>query len=123
MAATSAITIKNNAASDVTFTPSIQVKDGYEYRDTSHNITLAAPRTMLVTHRMVGPASASNDLHILRFTQVRLNETSQVRTAYIEVKISVPKDGPTATDVSDEGAFVRNFLTDANLTKILQGQY
>ena len=123
MAATAAITIKNNAASDVTFTPSVQVKDGYEYRDISHNNTLAAPRTMLVTHRMVGPASASNDLHILRFTQVRLNETSQVRTAYIEVKISVPKDGPTATDVSDEGAFVRNFLTDANLTKILQGQY
>ena len=123
MAATAAITIKNNAASDVIFTPSIQVKDGYEYRDTSHNNTLAAPRTMLVTHRMVGPASASNDLHILRFTQVRLNGTSQVRTAYIEVKISVPKDGPTATDVSDEGAFVRNFLTDANLTKILQGQY
>lgn len=123
MAATAAITIKNNAASDVTFTPSIQVKDGYEYRDTSHNTTLAAPRTMLVTHRMVGPASASNDLHILRFTQVRLNETSQVRTAYIEVKISVPKDGPTATDISDEGAFVRNFLTDVNLTKVLQGQY
>ena len=123
MAATAAITIKNNAAGDVIFTPSIQVKDGYEYRDTSHNNTLAAPRTMLVTHRMVGPASASNDLHILRFTQVRLNETSQVRTAYIEVKISVPKDGPNATDVSDEGAFVRNFLTDANLTKILQGQY
>lgn len=123
MAATAAITIKNNAASDVTFTPSIQVKDGYEYRDTTHNMTLAAPRTMLVTHRMVGPASASNDLHILRFTQVRLNGTSQVRTAYIEVKISVPKDGPTATDVSDEGAFVRNFLTDVNLTKILQGQY
>lgn len=121
MAATTDITINNNAAVSKTFTPTVQVKDGYEYRETSS--AAFAPMTLRVTHVIASPSSSSNTKAGVRFQKVALNSASQVRTGYIDVTISVPKDGVVAADVSDLGAYVRNFLTDAVISDLILGKH
>lgn len=121
MAATADISLNNNAAVAKTFTPTVQVKDGYEYRETSS--LAASPTTLRVTHVIALPASNSNTKAGVRFQAVALNAAAQVRTAYIDVTVSVPKDGVTATQVSDLGAYVRNFLTDARISELILGKY
>lgn len=121
MAATANIVINNNAAVAKTFIPSVQLPKGYQYRD---NASLAdAPRTLDVLHEVASAASTSNSKHTLKFQQLRANAAAAMRTGYIRVEVSVPKDGLTATDVSDLGSFVRNFLTDSNLSTLLLGGF
>jgi hypothetical protein len=120
MAATTDITVNNNAAVAVVFKPSVTIKNGSRYMDAASS--LGAPRTLDVTHVMNGPSSTSNDVHVVRFQQSRANGVAQIRTGYGEVRVSVPKDGLTATDIQDLGAFIRNSFTDAFLQSILLGQ-
>ena len=121
MAATTDIAINNNATVSKTFTPTVQVKDGYEYRETSS--AAAAPMTLRVTHVIAAPASSSNTKAGVRFQKVALNSASQIRTGYIDVTISVPKDGLVPDDVYDLGAYVRNFLTNARITDLILGRH
>lgn len=121
MAATANIVVKNNAAADKTFIPSVQIPSGFQYRDNSS--TAEAPRTIDITHTAVSGASSSNAKHSFKVTQLRPNVEGLVRTGYFKCDISVPKDGLTATDVSDLAAFVRNFFTDANLQTLLLGGF
>jgi len=121
MAATVDLSINNFAAVAKTFSPTVAVKDGYDYREMSSPIT--APMTLRVTHVIPAPTSNSNTIAGVRFQKVALNASSQVRTGYVDLKISVPKDGLVAGDISDLGAFLRNFLTDANLTKLISGGF
>ena len=121
MAATSNISINDNAAVAKTFIPTVQIKDGYEYRDSTS--ATAAPRTLRVTHVLSALSTNSNTKAGVRFTQVRLNSAGAVRTSYIDVTISAAKDGVTDADMLDLGAFVRNFLTNANLSDVIIGKY
>lgn len=121
MAATQDISINNFAAVAKTFAPSVSVLNGYDYRETSS--PAAAPLSLRITHNISAPSSISNSKHGVRFTKAAMNASSQLRTGYIDVVVSHPKDGLTAADVSDLGAFVRNFLTDVNLTKLMLGGY
>lgn len=121
MAATADISINNFAAVAKIFTPSVSVPNGFDYREIS--TPAAAPLVLRVTHQIAAPSSNSNTKAGVRFTKSALNSASAVRTGYVDVTISAPKDGLTTGDISDLGAFVRNFLTDANLTKLLLGGY
>lgn len=121
MAATSSIVINNNAAVAQTFNPSVAISGGFEYRNGAS--TIQAPQTVEITHDMKAAASASNDRHTIIFKQARANGLAQMRTGFLSIALSIPKDGLTSVDVSDLGAYMRNFLTDANIAKILLGQY
>lgn len=121
MAATADIALPNFAAVSKTFTPSVAVPNGYDYRETSS--PMAAPMTLRVTHVLPAASSNANTKCGVRFTKVALNGSAQIRTGYVDVTFSAPKDGVVAADISDLGAYVRNFLTDANITKLLLGGY
>lgn len=121
MAATTDITINNNSASAKVFTPSVQLPKGYQYRETSS--TADAPQTLDVLHELPTTGSSSNAKHTIAFRRVRANSASKLKTGYASLIISVPPDGLTAADVSDLVAFVRNFMTDANLQKLLLGGF
>lgn len=121
MAATANITINNHAAVAKTFAPSVAVPNGFDYRETSSS--MAAPLTLRVTHVIPAPGSKSNTKAGVRFVCVGLNASSEVKTGYIDVVISQPKDGVTDANISDLGAYVRNFLTDANIKALLQGAF
>jgi len=121
MAATTDIVINNFAAAAKTFIPTVQLPKGYQYRDSGS--TADAPRTIDVLHEMGPSGSASNSKHTVVFRQVRANSAGQLRTEYVKVEYSKPVDGTTPTDSSDLGAFVRNFLTDANLGKLMLGGF
>lgn len=121
MAATADITINNFAAVAKVFTPSVAVQNGFDYRETS--TPAAAPLVLRITHQIAAPSSQSNTKAGVRFTKAAMNSASAIRTGYIDLVVSVPKDGLTSTDISDLGAFVRNFLTDANLAKLIIGGY
>lgn len=121
MAATTDITINNFSAVAKVFTPSVAVQNGFEYRETSS--PAAAPLVLRVTHNIAPASSISNSKQGVRFTKAAMNASAQIRTGYIDIVLSHPKDGLSATDLSDLGAFVRNFLTDANLTKLMLGGF
>lgn len=121
MSATTDITINNFAAVAKVFTPSVAVPNGNDYRETSS--PASAPLVLRVTHNIAAASSVSNSKAGVRFTKAAPNAASILRTGYIDVVLSYPKDGLSATDISDLGAFVRNFLTDANLTKLMLGGY
>lgn len=121
MASTGNIIIKNLAAVDKTFVPAVAVPNGTQYRETSSPVT--GPLTLDVTHKFASASSTSNNAHSVRFQKIALNGSGQVRSAYINISISVPKDGVTPADVSDLGAFMRYFLSDAGLNDLLLGKY
>lgn len=121
MAATADISINNFAAVAKTFTPAVAVPQGYDYRETS--APASAPLFLRVTHNIAAASSVSNSKFGVRFTKAAPNAASILRTGYIDVVLSYPKDGLSPTDISDLGAFVRNFLTDANITKLMLGGF
>lgn len=121
MAATTDITIPNFAAVSKTFSPSVAVPNGSDYREMSS--PMAAPMTLRVVHTIPQANAAANTKAGVRFQKVALNTAAQVKTGYIDVVISVPKDGVTSADLSDLGAYVRNFLSDANITKLVAGGF
>jgi len=121
MAATANITIANYAAVSKVFTPSVAVPNGYMYRETSS--PAGAPMTLRVTHVIPEVSSSSNTKAGVRFAIGRANSAAQMRTSYIDVSISSAKDGTTDADVSDLGAYIRNFLTDANIKTLLIGGF
>lgn len=121
MAATQDITINNFAAVAKVFSPSIAVPNGFDYREMSS--PMASPMTLRVTHTIPTASAAANTKAGVRFQKVGLNAAAVVKTGYIDVTISVPKDGVTTADLSDLGAYVRNFLSDANITKLVAGGF
>lgn len=121
MAATTDITINNNSAIAKTFTPTVAVPGGSDYRETSSPV--AAPVTLRVLHTLPTSGSSANAKFTLRFSASGLNAGGQIRTAYLDVTGSIPKDGVSDSVTSDLRAFVVNFLTDVNFRKLIMGGY
>lgn len=122
MAATSDIVINDHSATARTFTPGVQVKDGYQYGDTSSSA--ASPRTLTVKHIMGNPASqGAVDVHSCSFAHTAVDDAGFPRTAVATLTLRVPHSGPTSANRLDLASFVKNLLTDANLAKLEIGGF
>lgn len=122
MAATADITLADYSAANKTFTPSIAIKGGYQYNDTSS--TVAGPRTLQVKHSMLGPsANNSTDVHTVSFGHTVLDSVGKPYTAVVSMTFRIPRAGPTIGDRRDLWTFIKNFLTDANVEKLLIGGF
>ena len=122
MAATVDITLADYSAANKTFTPSITVKNGYQYNDTSS--TVASPRTVQIKHTMLAANAASgSDVHSVSFGHTVLDTAGKPQTAVVGVTFRVPRAGPTLGNRRDLWTFVKNFLTDTNVEKLLIGGF
>lgn len=123
MAATSDIPLlAHDGTTTIVFTPSVAVANGSEYADTVS--TAASPRRLVVKHVLsnVGNPSSS-DVHSLSFSHHVADSVGVLRPASVTLTFRVPHAGPTADNRLDLVAFVKNFLTDANVTKLLIGGF
>lgn len=122
MAATSDIILNDYGAVAKTFTPSVSVANGFQYSDTGSSI--ASPRTLQVKH-VVLPANAQSgtEVHSLSFAHTVPDSLGANRTASVALTFRVPRTGPTLANRRDLWSFVKNFLTDANIEKLLIGGF
>lgn len=122
MAATSDITLADHSATNKTFTPAVQVKNGYQYGDTS--AAAASPRTLTVKHVMGSPGVlGSVDVHSLSFAKTAADDAGNPRTASVTVTLRVPHSGPSAADRLDLVAFTKAILSDVNVAKLEIGGF
>lgn len=122
MAATSDIVLADHGTSNKTFTPAVQVKDGYQYGDTSQ--PAGNPRTMTVKHIMGNPSSLNAvDVHSVTFAKTVVDDAGFPRTATATLTLRVPHSGVTQGLRLDNTEFIKNFLTDANIAKLEIGGF
>lgn len=123
MAATSDLILADYSAANKTFTPAIAISNGYQYSDTSS--TIASPRTLQVKHITL-PASAQTgvETHSVSFGHTVVDSvTGKPFTAVATLTLRVPRTGPTLGDRRDLWTFIKNFLTDVNVEKLLIGGF
>lgn len=123
MAATADITLADYSSTNKTFSPSIAVANGSQYADVAS--TASQPRTLQIKHIMQ-PANASTgvDVHTVSFAHTVLDSvTSKPYTASVGLTIRVPRVGPTLANRRDLWTFIKNFLTDTNVEKLLIGGF
>lgn len=109
----SAFSVNNAAAVSKAFTPGTTVSGGTVYIGTDS--TGLAPQQALVKHTF-GLATGKIDKHLLQFSQSRIDTaTAKAGKVTVNVTLSIPPVGATATDLSDAIAFAKNFLADAAL--------
>lgn len=123
MAATADIVLADYSSTNKTFSPSIAVAGGFRYADTAS--TASQPRTLQVKHIMqAANASTGTDVHTISFAHTVLDSvTSKPYTVSVSTTIKVPRVGPTLGNRRDLWSFLKNFLTDANVEKLLLGGF
>lgn len=87
--------------------------------------SLATPRLMLIKHTSV-PAKGTTpalDRHLLSFSVKEADASNSTATATVNLTIAMPQSIIDTTDVQHLIAFVKNFLSDANLASLLIGEY
>lgn len=123
MAATADIVLADYSAANKTFTPSVAVSNGNQYADVSS--TVASPRSLTVKHVLL-PASAQTgvEVHSLAFAHTAVDSVSgKMYTVSVTLTFRVPRTGPTLGNRRDLWTFVKNFLTDTNIEKLLIGGF
>lgn len=123
MAATTDITLADYSAASKTFTPSVAIANGSQYQDTGSSI--ASPRTLQVKHILL-PASAQTgvETHSISFGHTVVDAVNgKPFTAVATLTLRIPRTGPTLGNRRDLWTFVKNFLTDANIEKLLIGGF
>lgn len=121
MAATTDLILKNLANGDITFTPSVAIPNGYQYRDLS--IPLPGLGTLDVSHKIAPMNSVSNSVHIVRIAKTTLNAAGQPRLGYVEYRISHPRDAITEAHMADSNAEMKSLMSDANFKALMMGKF
>jgi hypothetical protein len=122
MAATSDIILNDYAAAAKTFTPAVQVSGGYSYADTTSSV--ASPRNLVIKHVMLAAsAKTGTEVHSINFNHTVADSLGNPQTISTTLTFRVPRTGPTVGHRRDLWSFIRNFLTDANVEKLLIGGF
>lgn len=122
MAATSDLVLKNFASANVTFTPSVAVTGGFQYADSS--ATPGSPRTLTVKHALLAANAANGtETHSLRFDHTVADSLGSMRTTSATLTFRIPRTGPNLANRRDIWSFVKDFLTDVNVEKLVLGGF
>lgn len=83
-----------------------------------------SPRVMTISHEVSGKGSSAVDRHLLRFdqTEVDPNDDSSIATASAHVVLTMPRKNITNAMMLDLAAFITNYLVEANIEKLLNGE-
>lgn len=119
--AASSFVVKNHAATDTTFL--LQSQDTKVAKYITADSSLAEPCGAEISHELKPTGSKGTDRHLVKFFRGR--KTTDGLIVNVEVaslQISKPRDTAfTDTDTLDNVAFIKNFLTDANVALLIDG--
>ncbi|DAD51270.1 coat protein [ssRNA phage Zoerhiza.1_6] len=84
---------------------------------------LNAPETLTIKHSKSSRGGIPLDRHLARFDLTKINSSSAPVVASVYVNIEVPEDAViTAAIIKDMRTQLTNFLSDANVAKLLNGE-
>lgn len=115
----SPLALKNAAAANVSFVK--LNNDASKCFYTAMNGTLSTPNTLQIGHQMSTSPDGS-DRHLVKIAKTVLDAQSRQRTVVLNFTLSVPRVGPSRTDVDDVIAELKEFLVTANVDALLRGE-
>lgn len=115
--------VNNQAAAAITFNPTIAIKDGIQYIDST--ASLSAPRVAAVKHNIAALTSVkASDRHYVQFSKTLFDANGAPYTASVAVSVVIPRSVIASGDVLDLRAFAKNFIgTDTIWNALIQGDY
>lgn len=115
--------VNNAAAASITFNPTIPVKDGVQYIDSSS--VLSAPRLATIKHNIaLATQNQASDRHYVQFQKTVFDANGKAFTASVGVSIVIPRTVVSSGDVADLRAFAKNLLgTDLIWNGLVLGDY
>lgn len=115
--------VNNAAAASITFNPTITLKDGVQYIDSSSS--LSAPRLCVVKHTIPDTKTALvSDRHYVQFSKTLYDANGQPFTAKVATTVDIPRTVVSSADVADLRAFVKNLLaSDTIWNGLVVGDY
>jgi len=116
------VTIADFSAVDVDFNYISMVGTKVIRKDPDRDVD--SPRVMTISHEVSGKGSAAVDRHLLRFDQTEVddNDDTSIATGSAHIVLTVPRKNITVDIMKDLVTFVKNYLTEANIEKILNGE-
>lgn len=115
----SPLALKNAAAAIVNFVKLTSDATKSIFAATSG--TLSTPNTLQIGHQMTSSVDGS-DRHLVKIAKTVLDAQSRPRTVVMNFTLSVPRVGPSRTDVDDVIAELKEFLVTANVDALLRGE-
>lgn len=115
--------VKNAAAASIAFNPTIPVKDGVQYIDSTS--VLSSPRLATVKHNIaLATQSLASDRHYVQFQKTVFDANGKAFTASVGISIVIPRTVVSAGEVADLRAFAKDFLgTDTIWNGLVLGDY
>lgn len=84
--------------------------------------SLAEPTTLVIGHQMT-TAQEGSDRHLVKITKVVADSAGKLRTAVLNVTLSIPRQTVSRADVDQMIANARSFLeSSANVDALLRGE-
>lgn len=123
MSFTTDITLTGNDSSSQTYSTISVVNQKTIRRDAAR--PLGTPRSMTISHTTSGSDLSAIDRHLVRLDLVEedteLNDLSVI-SGSVYVVLEVPRRILTSSQIKDMCTQLFGFMTDANITKILNGE-
>lgn len=115
--------VVNNGSSDVTYSQ-ISLENSKSIRNDATR-GIAYPRSLVISHETAGNGLKTSDRHLVRFNDTKIDPTSTVGgsiSASCYTVLDVPRRVFTDLDIKALVTSQKNFWTEANLAKILNGE-
>lgn len=100
----------------------LSIADGKSIRGNAA-ATLGQPQTLTVSHSTAKRGSLTVDRHLVRLDKTKLNALSAPVTCGLYVVLEVPRDSTfLESEVLDMSTQLKNFLSQGNIDKLLNGE-
>jgi hypothetical protein len=114
------LTIADATPADVDFTKTSD--DATKTTYTADDSEIGLPTVLSIMHTIAKPGVVGVDRHSVKFSLLKADADNRLYTLPITLTISKPRQVITETEVLDGVTIIKNFLTAANLTKLLRGE-
>lgn len=114
------LTLKNAADIDVAFTKTSD--DSVKTVYTADTSQIGLPEQFTIMHDIAKPAVAGVDRHTVKYSFLAADDNSRLFTLPVSLTFSKPRQVITDQNVADGVAFIKNFLSTANITKLIRGE-
>lgn len=114
------LSLNNAAAVAVAFTKTSD--DATKTVYTADASSVGLPQTFTVMHDIAKPSVSGVDRHTVKYTFLASDDNSKLYTLPVSLTFSKPRQIVTDVDVADGIAFIKNFLSSTNITKLIRGE-
>jgi hypothetical protein len=114
------LTIANSVPADVDFTKTSD--DSVKTVFTDDESVIGLPTTLTIMHNIAKPGVTGVDRHTVKYSLIAADDSSRLSVLPISITISKPRTLITEQQVLDGVTILKNFLTAANITKLLRGE-